>query len=723
MLTLLTGPRWAIGAARPGAARPPGRQLAWRVRRERPRASRTVDEELAARGRGRRPDRGGVARATRSTTRATPTTRPRRASGSPCSPRSCAALRRHAGEPLLDLVRRIIDTTGIDVELAVVGQPGRARPARQPRPVRQGGRGVPGDRRRRDPAGPAGLPGGRGRVRQRPRRRDPDRGRLGQAADRPPGQGPGVGRGLPGRGLRRTKFPTTRIADQVDHRARRAADPAARRPARPARSWPGTTPPTSMRSPRRLATTRATEELRLGYVAVTRAKHVLVVSSYCWAPQPQDAAWALRRTRSRSGRRSLERGGEARPMWLDKPAKGEANPLAGAGRRRAVAGPRHIRRDRAPAGRGRAGARALGSPDGVTTAASTRRSTVEAAAVGRVGRRARAAARRRRGAARARRGRGAAARRACPRPRWRGCATTRTGSPASWPGRCRASRRRRPGSAPGSTPGWRPGSASSSSLDPDDLPGRADAEHRRRDRPGGADRGVRGRAVRRSGPSHDRAAVRAGARRAGRARPDRRGLRDRRRRLPGRGLEDQPGSRPPTRCSWRSTGVAWAELHGRAASERVRAAFYYVRSGELVEYDDLPDRAGARGDCSAALRLTSSQLSGTPSIVSRASSTMWPKVCSRSCDGRLLAGHDVVADGADRQRSPPVAAPRACRARWPPSRPRARRSSTIRSHQLRAGRCRSESAEKIGPTCAREVLRARPRRRPRAAARSRPTGA
>ena len=37
-------------------------------------------------------------------------------------------LRAHAGEPLLDLVRRIIDTAGIDVELAAVGQPGRRRP-------------------------------------------------------------------------------------------------------------------------------------------------------------------------------------------------------------------------------------------------------------------------------------------------------------------------------------------------------------------------------------------------------------------------------------------------------------------------------------------------------------------------------------------------------------------------------------------------------------------
>jgi DNA helicase-2/ATP-dependent DNA helicase PcrA len=37
--------------------------------------------------------------------------------------------------------------------------------------------------------------------------------------------------------------------------------------------------------------------------------------------------------------------------------------------------------------------------------------------------------------------------------------------------------------------------------------------------------------------------------------------------------------------------VAWAELHGLPL-ERVRAAFYYVRDGEVVVPDQLPDRAG-----------------------------------------------------------------------------------------------------------------------------------
>ena len=36
--------------------------------------------------------------------------------------------------------------------------------------------------------------------------------------------------------------------------------------------------------------------------------------------------------------------------------------------------------------------------------------------------------------------------------------------------------------------------------------------------------------------------------------------------------------------------VAWAELTGMPL-EQVRAAFYYVRTGDLVEPPDLPDRA------------------------------------------------------------------------------------------------------------------------------------
>jgi ATP-dependent DNA helicase UvrD/PcrA len=67
-----------------------------------------------------------------------------------------------------------------------------------------------------------------------------------------------------------------------------------------------------------------TEELRLGYVALTRARHLLVVSSYCWSatrktplgPSPYQVT--LRDT--------LARWGAEPERWQDKPAKGAPNP-------------------------------------------------------------------------------------------------------------------------------------------------------------------------------------------------------------------------------------------------------------------------------------------------------------------------------------------------------------------------------------------------------------
>ena len=68
--------------------------------------------------------------------------------------------------------------------------------------------------------------------------------------------------------------------------------------------------------------------------------------------------------------------------------------------------------------------------------------------------------------------------------------------------------------------------------------------------------------------------------------------------------------------------LAWAELAG-VPLERVRAAFYYVRSGDLVEPADLarPRCAGA-GVRGGGVSLRSAAVS--------AISTISPKVCSRS---------------------------------------------------------------------------------------------
>jgi DNA helicase-2/ATP-dependent DNA helicase PcrA len=70
----------------------------------------------------------------------------------------------------------------------------------------------------------------------------------------------------------------------------------------------------------------AEEELRLGYVAFTRAAHRLVVSSYCWSPRATAfGPSAFQQT----VRDQLVSWGRPPQQWLDKPAKGEPNPYAG----------------------------------------------------------------------------------------------------------------------------------------------------------------------------------------------------------------------------------------------------------------------------------------------------------------------------------------------------------------------------------------------------------
>ena len=73
-------------------------------------------------------------------------------------------------------------------------------------------------------------------------------------------------------------------AHQVDRRARACCPTRCAATSATSRRWPEYAPPTSRRSPRSAKTHELQEEPRLGYVALTRARHELVVSSYCWSP-------------------------------------------------------------------------------------------------------------------------------------------------------------------------------------------------------------------------------------------------------------------------------------------------------------------------------------------------------------------------------------------------------------------------------------------------------
>ena len=232
-------------------------------------------------------------------------------------------LRAYVGEPLLDVVRRIIDTTGVDVELASAVSPGGRGPPRQPRPVREGRGGVPGRRRRRLAAGAAGLPHRRGRPGQRPRRRHPDRGRLGQAAHRPPGQGPRVGLGVPG-GRVRDPVPVQPVAHPVDLLAVDPPGAAARRRPRPAAAGRATTRPRSTPTARTPGPTTRRRSCGSATSPSPAPPTTCRVTSYLWSPRATPVR--VRRPTSGWSASSSRPGASPSRDWLDKPAKGDPNP-------------------------------------------------------------------------------------------------------------------------------------------------------------------------------------------------------------------------------------------------------------------------------------------------------------------------------------------------------------------------------------------------------------
>jgi DNA helicase-2/ATP-dependent DNA helicase PcrA len=322
LLTLLTGPRWAIGARDLALLGRRARHLT-RVSEPRERARlRDVGEELEAAVAGADPTEVvSLSDALEDPGAADYSTEARERFGLLAD--ELRYLRAHSGEPLLDLVRRIIDTTGIDVELASSVSPAaQARRDNLDLFVKAVAEFQAVDGSVTLPALLAYL----------------------QAEDE---YGSGLDVATPTEadsvklltvhrskglewdavflvGVAEGKFPSG------TSRTKWTAGPAVL--PNPLRGDAADLPVLSEWSADDLSRfaddSRAhelREELRLGYVAVTRARHLLVVSSYCWSTQrknplgPSPFQHTLRDTLARW---------DAEPeLWRDKCARGSANPL------------------------------------------------------------------------------------------------------------------------------------------------------------------------------------------------------------------------------------------------------------------------------------------------------------------------------------------------------------------------------------------------------------
>jgi DNA helicase-2/ATP-dependent DNA helicase PcrA len=322
LLTLLAGPRWAIGSRDLALLGRRAGQLAGAGRSADRDPVRSLDEELTEAVTGADPaevvslcdaldDPGDLRYSSEALERFA------------LLSRELGDLRTYAGEPLLDLVRRIIDTTGIDVELASsVSATAHARRDNLDLFVKAVSEFQPLD-------GDVSLPALLAYL---------------QAEDE---HGTGLDVATPTEadsvklltvhrakglewhsvfvvGVAEEKFPTTRA------RTRWTAGPGVLpSPLRgDARDLPTLTGYSSDELKDFGAACKAhelEEELRLGYVAFTRAKHMLAVSSYCWAP-------SRRRSLGPSAyhqvvRQKLAEWAEPWEPWLDKPAKDAPNPL------------------------------------------------------------------------------------------------------------------------------------------------------------------------------------------------------------------------------------------------------------------------------------------------------------------------------------------------------------------------------------------------------------
>ena len=322
LLTLLSGQRWAIGPRDLALLGSQAGRLALRAGGARRDVSRSIGEELEVAVSGADPteiaslcdaldDPGSAAYSSEAQERFA------------LLADELRYLRRHTGEPLLDLVRRIIDTTGIDIELASSVSPAaQARRENLDLFVKAVAdfQAIDGD---------VTLPALLAYLATEDE--------LGTGLDiATPTDADSVklltvhrAKGLEWDAVflvrvAEEKFPTSR--SRTKWTTGPAVLPSALRgDAGDLPQLRGHTAKDLEVFKEELRAHEAQEELRLGYVAFTRARQLLVVSSYCWT--------ASRKTPlgpspyQRTVKDAIEERGDSPELWTEKPDKEEPNPL------------------------------------------------------------------------------------------------------------------------------------------------------------------------------------------------------------------------------------------------------------------------------------------------------------------------------------------------------------------------------------------------------------